>query len=157
MGTEGEAPGCGTAAKQWRFEGVASSSRLDRQREKISDEALRQVAASGPVDLVVAHQEREVVVGRIEQCELQDGLLRVRGRLRAEAPGAEQLRARLERGEKLGLSLGGKVRRAHWGWDRDTEGPVRLLDEVTVEHVAVCRAQEAINPDVRVKLVEGDT
>jgi len=142
--------------KAWRFEGVASSTTLDRQREKVTEGALREVARTGPVDLVAAHHQRGQVVGRIEACEVEGGLLRVRGRLDRAAPGAEQLRERLERGEQLGLSLGGKVRQAHWGYDADTEGPVRHLDEVTVEHVAVCRAQEAVNPDVRVRLVEGE-
>jgi len=48
------------------------------------------------------------------------------------------------------------VTRAHWGWDENTEGPVRHLDDVAVEHVAVCRAEHAVNPDVRVRLVEGE-
>ncbi len=73
-----------------------------------------------------------------------------------DAPEARELRQRLARGEKLGLSLGGKVSRAHWGWDENTEGPVRHLDEVAVEHVAVCRAEQAVNPDVRVRLAEGE-
>ncbi len=145
-----------TTAAEWQFEGVASSTRLDRQREKISKGALRQVAQRGPVDLVAAHSEREVVVGRIETCEVEGELLRVRGRLRVDAPEARELRQRLARGEKLGLSLGGKVSRAHWGWDENTEGPVRHLDEVAVEHVAVCRAEQAVNPDVRVRLAEGE-
>lgn len=156
MGTEGEGLAGELRGKRWRFEGVASSTRLDRQREKITEGALRAVARTGHVDLVVAHQERDVVVGQIEACELEGGVLRVRGRLQAESPGAEEVRQRLQRGEKLGLSLGGKVNRAHWGWDENTEGPVRHLDEVSVEHVAVCRAQEAVNPDVRVRLVEDE-
>ena len=136
----------------WQFEGVASSTAVDRQREKMSAEALDEVARRGGVDLVVAHQGAGDVVGRIEECRVEGGVLRVRGSLRGDKGPAVQLRERLRRGEQLGLSLGGKVTRAHWGWDGQVEGPVRHLDEVWVEHVAVCPAEQAVNPDAWVRL-----
>lgn len=147
--------GVTTAARgEWAFEGVASSTTLDRERETVTREALEGVAREGALDLVVAHQRRPEVVGRIEQCEVDGEVLRVRGTLRPDEPAAAELRERLAAGERLGLSLGGKVRRSHWGWHRESEGAVKHLDEVAVSHVAVCEPEAAINPDVWVETVE---
>ena len=149
-GIAGETPA--PREKEWEFEGVASSSRLDRQREKMTAAALETAAGAGEVELVLAHRGSDNVVGVVRERWIEDGKLRVRGTLREGDAAAEELQQRMARGEKLGLSLGGKVTGAHWGYDRETEGPVRHLDGVKVEHVAVCRAETAVNPDAWVGL-----
>ncbi len=136
-----------------QFEGVASSTCVDRQGDKLSEEALRRVAQSGPVKLVLAHQGQAEVVGRIEQWQLKGNKLYVQGTLQPQNAQAQALVHRLRNGERLGLSLGGRIKRWRWGWDAHREGPVRYLEEIVVEHVAVCRAAEAVNPDVRLRLL----
>jgi len=136
-----------------RFEGVASSTGVDRHGDKLSEEALRHVAQSGPCKLVWTHRKKAEEVGRIEQWQLQGNKLYVQGTLQPQNPQAQALVRRLRNGERLGLSLGGRIKRWRWGWDAHREGPVRYLEEIVVEHVAVCRAAEAVNPDVRLWLL----
>lgn len=135
----------------WQFEGVASSTRVDRQGEMLTAEALAEAEVAG-VALVATHQRRTEVLGLVEECAVDGAVLRVRGQLLADAPGARELRERLATEGRLGLSLGGKVARAHMGWSAEREGPVRHLDEVRVEHVAVCGPGEAVNPDAWIAL-----
>lgn len=135
------------ATGEWEFEGVASSGRLDRQREKMTAAALEAAAGESEIELVLAHHGTGDVVGVVRKRWVEQGKLRVRGALRGDDPAAQELRRRMERGERFGLSLGGKVTKAHWGYDRETEGPVRHLDEVKVEHVAVCRPEAAVNSE----------
>jgi len=140
----------------WEFEGVASSTRLDRQREKMTAQALEAAVGEGEVELVLAHRGCDSVVGVVRERWIEDDTLRVRGTLRGDDAAARELQRRMEGGERFGLSLGGKVTKAHWGYDADTEGPVRHLDEVCVEHVAVCRPETAVNPDAWVGLLDSE-
>lgn len=126
---------------EMRFCGVASSTALDRQREQMTEGALEGMGRLEGLELRAGHRG-EKRVGMVEEGWVEEGVLRVRGVIEDEG-----LAERVRRGERLALSVGGKVRAASWGWRGDAEGPVRMIEGVELEHVAVCRREEAVNPD----------
>lgn len=152
-GEAGETPalrdGAEAMSEGWRFEGVASTGAVDRQREKMTVRALEGMGEAGEVELRVGHRpvgHRAARVGMVEEWRVEGEVVRVRGRLE-EGAEAERIVERLRRGGRLGLSVGGKVTAAQWGWSAECEGPVRLIEEVELTHVAVCERDEAVNPE----------
>jgi hypothetical protein len=48
------------------------------------------------------------------------------------------------------------VKQAHWELDNEARDLVRVIDEVEVDHVAVCSPQQAVNPRTCLRAVEGE-
>jgi len=144
---------CGGKAPrtELRFEGVASSTAVDREGERLTAEALQQVAERVPIPLTTGHGERAVVIGQVEEGWVEAGRLHVRGRLDAEKGAARALARDLRLGARRCLSLGGRALAAQ---AEISEGRVvRRLEAVEVDHVAVCQPQEARNQETVVRLV----
>ncbi|MEN6545174.1 MAG: hypothetical protein ABFE07_03955 [Armatimonadia bacterium] len=135
----------------WVFEGVASTGAVDRQREKMTAGALGRMGEAGEVELRVGH--RAAKVGVVEEWRVEGEVVRVRGRLDG-GDEAARIVERARRGERLGLSVGGKVTAARWGWTAECEGPVRLIEDVELTHVAVCERDEAVNPEAWIEVRE---
>jgi len=82
-----------------RFEGVAASTSLDRQDERLtSDEKLKQY-------------------------------------------------------KQYGLSVGGRVLSAHREFDAEAGKHVKYIDDVELDHIAVCRPSMAVNPDTYLRVL----
>lgn len=156
---------CDEEGELW-FEGIASSTGLDRQRERMSGRALGLVASrlgrgDGQVKLLSCHPGRgdrrgAEELGQIEECEAGPDELRVRGRLKRGSAAAWRLYEDLRAGRAFGLSLGGRVKRAHWELDNGARDVVRVIDEVEVDHIAVCSPQQAVNPATCLWAVESE-
>lgn len=131
-----------------RFEGVASSTRLDRQHERMTPNAIRKMAQYTNLDLLPAHDAGPLEeLGVIEEAWVDNDQFRVSGRLDRTNPAARRLFARAASGKRYGLSVGGRVTRAFWRYDEEAGRPVRYIDDVELDHVAVCRPGAAANPD----------
>ncbi len=128
-------------------EGVASSTALDRQRERMTLAALSKMTHYQGIDLLPGHGAGPLeVLGTVEDVWLDDDQCRIVGKLDDEYPPAERLFKRLEEGKDFGLSVGGKVIAAHWERDDKLGKQIRVIDDVHLDHVAVCRATAAANP-----------
>lgn len=141
-------------AKTWKddagdlwVEGVASSTEVDRQSERMSLRAIELMSQAQAVPLLPGHQSGRLrELGAIEECWVDNDEFRVRGRLDRTNPDARRLYERLARGRRCGLSVGGRVRDAHWEADEATGRSVRVIDEVELDHIALCRLGDAANP-----------
>ena len=124
-----------------RFEGVASSTALDRAQERVSGRAIETMAQSGRLRLLPAHGAKLLQeIGVVEECSVGSERLVVRGTLDASSRKARQLYARCCAGTRYGLA-------AHWEQDEATGQAVRVIDDVLLDHVAVCDPDDAVNPD----------
>lgn len=134
-----------------RFEGVASSTAVDRQGERLTAEALRKVADGGPVPLKTGHGAHAKVIGLVEEGWVEDGKLYVRGKLDPESGAARVLARDLRLGARRCLSLGGRTLEARTETEKGRA--VRRLEAVEVDHVAVCQPREARNEETVVRIV----
>lgn len=147
------------AGEMW-FEGVASSTSVDRQRERMSPKAMEKMGSYRGLDLLPSHEAGALQeLGTVEECWVDNTEFRVRGRLERSNPDAWRLYERLLAGKPYGLSVGGRVLAAHWEQDAATGQRVRVIDDVALDHIAVCRLSEAVNQDtylgVLAKAAEG--
>jgi hypothetical protein len=141
--------------KVWRdedgelwFEGVASSTRLDRQQERMTQKAIEAMSQQTNIELVPSHHAGPLdELGFAEECWADNDRFRVAGRLEKGNPMALRLFEKVQAGKRYGLSVGGRVRKAFWRYDDEAGRPVRHIDEVELSHVALCRPEEAANPD----------
>ena len=89
-----------------RFTGVASSLGRDRQGERMTEQALAQMAKAGTVPLLARHGETAQAIGTVERMWVEAGRLHVEGGLEAADPVARELWRRLRRGERRGSERG---------------------------------------------------
>lgn len=122
-----------------RFRGVAATTAVDRQGDCMTEAALESLAAAQPVPLLEGHGGR--AIGVVERCWVEDGKLRVEGRLKR---GLVRLRGRR-------LSVGGRVREVTYEMDVRTGRRVRKVEMAELDHVAVCHSSEAQNPETWVE------
>lgn len=133
---------------QMWVEGVASSTRLDRQRERMTKNAIAKMQQFAGIDLLPSHKAGPLEeLGTVKECWVDNDSFRVRAQLEEMSPQAVLLFKRLAEGHQYGLSVGGKVTKAYWDFDQETGERVRYIDDVVLDHVAVCRPQQAANPD----------
>ncbi|MGI5819953.1 MAG: hypothetical protein ACOX9R_17860 [Armatimonadota bacterium] len=133
---------------EMRFEGVASSTRLDRQHERMTPNAIRKMATQTGLDLLPSHRSGPLdELGTVEEAWVDNDQFRVAGRLDGGNPRSRRLFEKVAGGRRYGLSVGGRVTKAFWRHDPELGRQVRHIDDVELDHVAVCRADEAANPD----------
>jgi HK97 family phage prohead protease len=129
------------------FEGVASSTSVDRQQERMSLEAMEQMAQCQGLPVLCSHRKRQKALGTVTECWVDEHLFRVQGKLDRDNPETQKLYERLQQGERVCLSVGGRVQQASLVWDDETGRQVRQIEGVTLDHVAVCSPEAAANPD----------
>ncbi|MCD6362072.1 MAG: hypothetical protein J7M38_14540 [Armatimonadetes bacterium] len=130
------------------FEGVASSTSLDRQQERMTSNAISKMGEQRGIELLPSHSAGPLEgLGVIEETWVDDEQFRVAGRLDKTNPTAHRLFTRAASGEPYALSVGGKVKKAFWDYDEEAGRRVRYIDDVELDHVAVCRPEDAANPD----------
>lgn len=131
-----------------RFEGVASSTALDKQRERMSQRAIESMSHQTGLDLLPSHDAGPLrELGAVEECWVDNEQFRIGGRLDASNPEVYRLQERLNAGKQYGLSVGGRVTAAHWEFDQEAGETIRIIDDVVLDHVALCRPGMAANPD----------
>lgn len=130
------------------FEGVASSTALDRQQERMTPQAISKMTHYAGIDLLPSHNAAVLdELGTVEECWADNDTFRIRGKLDSTNPKAQRLYKQLAAGRRYGLSVGGRVLKAHWENNAAAGGPVRHIDDVELDHVAVCRAERAVNTE----------
>ncbi len=131
-----------------RFEGVAASTSLDRQQERLTPEAIAKMEQYSGIDLLPSHGSGVLEeLGVVEKCWLDNDQFRIAGSLDASNPEAVRLYEKLRAGKQYGLSVGGRVLSAHREFDPEAGKHVKYIDDVELDHVAVCRPSSAANPD----------
>lgn len=130
------------------FEGVASSTTLDRQQERMTPNAISKMATYKGIELLPSHSAGPLEeLGSVEEAWADNDQFRVAGRLDKSNPQAKRLFQRAMSGRSFGLSVGGRVTKAYWQHDPEAGRQVRHIDDVELDHVAVCRPEAAANPD----------
>jgi len=130
------------------FEGVASSTALDRQKERMSKQAIEAMSQYRGIDLLPSHDAGALrELGTVDQCWADNDRFEVRGRLDKSVPEAWRLYERAKSGRQYGLSVGGRVLKAHWEFDDEAADRIRVLDDVVLDHIALCRPGQAANPE----------
>ena len=133
---------------QMWVEGVASSTSLDRQRERMTRNAIAKMQQYQGIDLLPSHSAGPLEeLGTVEECWADNDSFRMKARLDETSPQAVRLFKRLAEGRQYGLSVGGRVTKAYWDFDTEATARIRHIDDVVLDHVAVCRRQQAANPD----------
>ncbi len=132
---------------EMRFEGIASSTSVDKQHEKMTPRAIESMARHAGIDLLPSHNAGPLEeLGTVEETRADNEAFYVAGRLDESNPQARRLFDRLLAGRQYQLSVGGRVLKAYWGTDEDGE-QTRFIDEVELDHVALCRPGKAANAD----------
>lgn len=130
------------------FEGVASSTSLDRQHERMTPHAIEKMSAQKNIDLLPSHSADALEeLGSVEDAWVDNDQFRIAGRLDKSSPAAQRLFERVAAGKTYGLSVGGRVTKAYWEFDDEVGQSIRHIDDVVLDHVAVCRPEAAANPD----------
>ena len=130
------------------FEGVASSTSLDRQQERMTPHAIEKMSAQNNIDLLPSHAAGALEeLGTVEDAWVDNDQFRIAGRLDKFSSAAQRLFDRVAAGKTYGLSVGGRVTKAYWEFDDKAGKSIRYIDDVVLDHVAVCRPEAAANPD----------
>ena len=133
---------------QMWVEGVASSTSLDRQRERMTRNAIAKMQQYQGIDLLPSHSAGPLEeLGTVEECWADNDSFRLKARLDESSPQAMRLFKRLAEGRQYSLSVGGRVTKAYWDFDPEARARIRHIDDVVLDHVAVCRPQQAANLD----------
>jgi HK97 family phage prohead protease len=123
--------------------GIASTTSVDRDEERMSDEALRMMVSDirrVGVNLFGNHEHNwENTLGVIKQAELEGKAVRVGITLDDPQtnPKVPMLLNKLKRGIQLGLSVGGNVESYKWEFDRELQKKIKVLDKVKIYEVSV--------------------
>ena len=142
---------------QMWVEGVASSTSLDRQRERMTKNAIAKMQQFAGIDLLPSHGAGPLEeLGTVKECWVDNDSFRVRAQLEEMSPRAVRLFKRLAEGRQYGLSVGGRVTEAYWDFDQEAGERVKYIDDVVLDHVAVCRPQQAANPDTYLAVLAKD-
>ncbi len=130
-----------------RFEGIASTTTVDREGERMTAAALEGMARAREVELREGHGGERI--GVVEACSTDGRRLQVAGRLEEGNPRARAVWAKLCAGVRLALSVGGRKRVVR-RWSPVAGRYVRMIEEARLEHVAVVPAAEARNAETEV-------
>lgn len=130
-------------------EGVASSTALDSQEERVSKEGLELFGYHPPVELFNTHSPKagEELGITVKHGIGDDMTFRVVAELYPDVPAAAKIWQRMQAGAKYGLSFGGTIEKAHWEYEETLGKRIRILDAVNLDHIAITRAGHAANPD----------
>ncbi len=122
--------------------GVASTPNIDHDKERMAEPALKRMARiinEKSVPLRVEHQKGNgAIVGDVDKAWIDDrNKLWVQATLDKNNPAAMMLHSALKAGAKLGLSVGGRVKRAVQELNEGQGQFIRAFHDVTLEEVSV--------------------
>ncbi len=144
------------------FEGVASTTAVDSQKERMSEKAIERMVAHPPLDLVDAHANRRAgqELGVTLKHIADGGTFKIIGEFFDDNPDAIRVWKRMSEGKRYGLSVGGKVVGAHWEVTKGVGERVRVIDDLELNHIAITPPGGQANPDcwlsAMAKSVEGE-
>jgi HK97 family phage prohead protease len=123
--------------------GIASTTSVDRDSEKMSIDALKRMAAdikTKGVNLFGNHEHNwENTLGVINDADIVDNQVQIR--ISLDNPDTNDkipmLLNKLAAGIKLGLSVGGNVQGYSWEYDRTVGKKIKVLDDVSIYEVSV--------------------
>lgn len=121
------------------LEGVASTSGVDRQYETMSKAALDQFAATpGLIPIVTSHNaEAADVIGEVVDHKLDvNGNYFIKARLEDSDPTAVRMWNLINKGHKLGFSVGGRVLSYKPSFNKAVR---RIIDAVSLDHIMLTR------------------
>lgn len=143
----------GNEQSPYAFVGVASSTRVDRQDERITEKGLTSMASQVPMVLSAADSHAAAIinpmaeVGTITTIKAEDGSLYISGALDPKHPNSEFLYTKIQEG-KAKLSIAGKVVEARKSvWDGESSKYVSEIDALELDHILLCRSGAAVNQD----------
>ncbi len=124
------------------IEGVASTTNIDHDKERMSKEALKTMESAinkDGVPLRVEHQkEGEAVIGRVFKAWVDDrNQLHMKARLDKNHPVSSILHHSIKNGVKMGLSVGGLVKHAVKEFSESLGGMVKTFYDVALQEVSV--------------------
>lgn len=124
------------------IEGIASTTNVDHDSERMSKDALRAMEAAinkDGVPLRVEHQkEGDAVIGRVFKGWVDErDQLHIRARLDKNHPVSPILHHSMKNGLKMGLSVGGIVKRAVKEFVESVGGIVKTFYDVALQEVSV--------------------
>lgn len=130
-------------------EGVASSTALDKQSERVSKEGIELFAYHPPVELFNTHQPKagEELGATLKHAIGDDMEFRIVAELYPDVPQAAKIWERMQAGAQYGLSFGGTIEKAHWEYDKEAGKSIRILDAVNLDHIMITRPGKEANPD----------
>jgi len=123
--------------------GIASTTSVDRDDERMSDEALRMMVDDikrQGVNLFSDHEHQwENTLGVINQAELVNNQVQVGITLDdvSTNPKVPMLLNKLHKGIKLGLSVGGNVVSNKWEYSKELNKKIKVLDKVKIYEVSI--------------------
>lgn len=130
------------------FEGVASSTSVDKQNERMTERAIRKMSRFTDIDLLPSHNAGPLEeLGVVTHTWVDNHKLRVVGRLDPDSPQAVRFFRKVQSGKPYQLSIGGRVKSAFWSFEPALNKHIKHIDDVELDHVAVCRPGRAANPD----------
>jgi HK97 family phage prohead protease len=139
------------------LDGIASSTGVDRDTERMSEHALDSMVRSinaGQINLFMDHQhEWKNAIGLLESASKRDGRVHAKIRLeRSDSPMSpvKYLLDKLSSGINLGLSVGGSVVKQHDEYDKAIGRKVGVIDDVELYEVSVVGIPS--NPDCPVSM-----
>lgn len=126
-------------------EGVASTVNVDHDHERMAPDALmsmRDIINSDGVPLRIEHsKEDHAIVGSVYEAKVDDrNQLWVKARLDKKHPASSILHRSLKDGAKLGLSVGGRVKRAIQEFAEGQGKMVKTFYDIILDEVSVTTA-----------------
>jgi phage head maturation protease len=123
-------------------QGVASTMNVDHDSERMSGSALKQMATiinTKTVPLRIEHQKSDdAIVGDVNKAWIDDrGQLWIKAELDPENPMSKILHDSLQKGVKLGLSVGGRVKKAFRELAEGAGKMVKTFYDVVLDEVSV--------------------
>jgi phage head maturation protease len=124
------------------IEGIASTTNIDHDKERMSKEALYAMESTinkEGVPLRVEHQkEGTAIIGKVYKAWVDDrNQLHVRARLDKSHPVSSILHNSMKQGLKMGLSVGGIVKRAVREFSEAVGSTVKTFYDVALQEVSV--------------------
>jgi len=123
--------------------GIASTTNIDKDDEKMSEEALKSMVSdikTAGVNLFENHEHGwQNTLGVIKNADLVNNQVQVGITLddATTNPKIPMLLNKLKKGIMLGLSVGGNVLNYKWEYDKNLGKKVKVLDKVKVYEVSV--------------------
>ncbi len=124
------------------IQGIASTTNIDHDKERMSEHSLKSMANiinTDSVPLRLEHQKEDAaIIGKVFSATLDErNQLWIKARLDKSHPAASLLYKSLKEGVKLGLSVGGRVKRAIKELSESTGQMVKTFYDVTLDEVSV--------------------
>lgn len=124
------------------IEGIASTTNVDHDKERMSENAIRAMEAvinKDGVPLRVEHQHEELsIIGRVFKAWVDErNQLHIRARLDKNHPVGPILHQSMKSGTKMGLSVGGLVKRAVKEFVESVGSTVKTFYDVALQEVSV--------------------